>query len=258
MKFLATLILLFSAVSSVAAIQSDDEKLTPNEEQEIKSFVKQFAATIKKTRDLTPFVNTTPASDLMDKVLHDPNDSVGLIDYTLGSRVGRYQLRRFNIAMLNLGYLSELYVYTRFLVKETPIRDLRPAQQYPPNVIRTMKRNALINKWWATKDLDDSDAVLTTVAQFRSMLRTFEQAAALMRVYFRNHPPEQAAVYKRNLIDLEPFLKEIAVERCSTEQSCAGLPLHTQEIKLKLHVLDLSLVRLNGQLKFLMIGVGHD
>lgn len=258
MKFLIALLIFFCVVATVRANQGDDEKLSPSEEQEVRSFVKQFSATIERTRDLTPYLNKSPASDLMDKVLHDPGYPLGLVDYKLGSKIGKYQLRKFNIALWNIGYLSDLYIYSQFLLEKTAVKDLLPERQYPPNVVTVMKRNALLKKWWATKDSSGSETVLTTGAQVRSMLRTYNQPAALMRAYFKRHPPEQTAVYKQNLIYLEPVLKDIAVDRCSTAKFCAGLPLHTQEIKVHLPVLDLVLVRLDGQLKIGTIGIPND
>ena len=90
------------------------------------------------------------------------------------------------------------------------------------------------------------------------MLRTFEDAAAVMREYFRNHPPEQTSIYKQNLRYLEPFLKTIDLDRCSSEKFCVGLPLHTLNIRVHLPVLNLVLVRLRGRLQVLMIGLVDD
>ena len=74
MKCLITLVLLLLAVAAVSVQQINDEKLSPNEEQEVRAFANQFAAAIEKNRDLTPYLNRPPASDLMNKALHDPDD----------------------------------------------------------------------------------------------------------------------------------------------------------------------------------------
>jgi hypothetical protein len=202
MRSLALLLLLLVTLVPIHANTSkeaDEEKLSATEEEKVRQFVNHFAATIKKTRDLTPYLNRPPASNLLDQALHDPKDPVGLVVYNLGSKIGKYQLRKFNIALWNLSYLSDLYIYSRFRLEKTAIRDLSPQQQYPSNVVKLMKRNSLVNKWWHTKDLSDSETVVTTVGEFRSILGTFQRAIVLMRQYFRNRPPEHTAIYKQNL-----------------------------------------------------------
>ena len=173
MKFLATLLLFLTTLVPVhtsTSKQTDEEKLSPTEEEEVRQFVNPFAATINKTRDLTPYLNRPPASNFLDRVLHDPNDPVGLVDYNLASKIGKYQLRKFHIVLWNLAYLSDLYIYSKFHLQKTAVRDLSPEQQYPPNVVESMKRDSLVNRWWRTKDLSDSETVVRTVGEFRSML----------------------------------------------------------------------------------------
>lgn len=64
------------------------------------------------------------------------------------------------------------------------------------------------------------------------------------------------SIYKQNLTYLRAFLNEITVDTC--EQDCVGLPLGTQIIKVNLPVLQLLLVRLNGRLQVLLVGLHDD
>ena len=238
--------------------QANDQELTATEKQEVREFAKRFAARLEKTRDLTPYLNKPPASNFLDKVIADPDDSVGMVDKDVVSKVGSYQLRQFYIALWNIAFLSESYIYSRFLLQKTSVTDLSPQQQYPAHVFRFMKRNPTIRKWWKNVDSSDSEIRVTTVAQFYSLLSTYNEAATLMRTYFRRHPPEGTAIYKQNLTYLEPFLNEIAVETCDSEQDCAGLPLRTKTIILNLPLVKLFLVQLNGRLQVLCVGLHDD
>lgn len=143
-------------------------------------------------------------------------------------------------------------------MQKTSVRDLLPRQQYPAHVVRFMQRNPTLKRWWKNDDSSDSEKRVTTVAQFYSLLKTYNEAAILMREYFRRHPPESTSIYKQNLTYLGPFLNEIAVDTCDSERDCAGLPLRTQTIRVNLPVLQLFLVRLDGRLQVLLVGLHSD
>jgi len=258
MRVLAALLLiLFTSALGFAnvSVQERNQKLSAKEEQQVREFARRVAANVEKTRDLTRYLNRPPARDLFDKVIADPNDSDGLIDKNVARKVGIYDLRRFYFALWNVAYLSESYIFSRFLFEKTAVRDLLPQQQYPDHVVKFLDQNPTINKWW--KDVDSQKQV-TTVAQFYSLLNTYQDAAVLMRSYFRRRPPERTAIYKQNLTYLRSFLNEISVDTCESEKDCAGLPLGTQTIQVNLPVLQLSLVKLNGRLQVLLIGLHSD
>jgi hypothetical protein len=121
-----------------------------------------------------------------------------------------------------------------------------------------MKRNPTIKRWWKNVDSSDSEVRVTTIGEFYSVLNTYNEAAILMRAYFRTHPPESTATYKQNLTYLGHFLNEIAVDTCDSERDCAGLPLRTQTIRVNLPVIQLFLVRLDGRLQVLLVGLHND
>jgi hypothetical protein len=247
----AFLFVLFTATNILA----QENKLSVKEEQEVREFARRVAANIEKTHDLTRYLNKPPARSFFDKGIN-PNDSVDFVDKDVARKVGSHELGRFYIVLWNLAYLSELYVFSRFLVEKTAVRDLLPQQQYPDHVVRFLERNPTIKKWWKT--VVDSEKQITTVVQFYSILNTYQRATALMRAYFKRQPPERTAIYKQNLTYLRAFLNEISVDTCETEQDCAGLPLGTRTITTNLPVLQLYLVKLNGRLQVLLIGLHSD
>jgi hypothetical protein len=261
MRILATLLLILSTLSPISAKvsnQESDEKLSPKEEKEVRAFAGRFAANLQRTRDLTPYLNKPPASDWFFKAITDPKDPAGFVDNEVASKLGEVKLLSFYIALWNVAYLSETYIYGRFLLEKTAFRDLSPQQQYPPHVVRLMKRNPTLNRWWKDDDSSDSEKRVATLEQFYSLLRTYSEAADLMRLYFRRHPPERTPIYKQNLRYLEHFLKEISVDTCDSQEKCAGLPLRTQTIKVNLPVVQLVLVRLDGRLQVLIVGLHND
>jgi len=260
MRVLAALLLIISvSASSLANIpaQENNQKLSAKEEQEVREFARRVAAHVEKTRDLTPYLKKPPASDLFDKAIADPNDPDGMVDQSVGRKVGRHELRRFYFMIWNVGYLSESYVFSKFLFEKTAVRDLLPQQHFPAHVVRFLEKNPIVKNWWS-RNFSDSETRITTVVQFYSLLKTYQHAVVLMRAYFGRHPPERTVVYKQNLAYLKHFLNEIAVDTCESEEDCAGLPLGTQTVRVNLPVLQLSLVRLNGRLQVLLIGLHND
>jgi hypothetical protein len=252
----AFLFVLFTSTNISA--QENNQKLSVKEEQEVREFARRVAANIEKTRDLTRYFNKSPARSFFNKAIADPNDSDDFVDKNVARKVGSHELRRFYIVLWNLAYLSESYVFSRFLVEKTAVRDLLPQQQYPHHVVRFLERNPTVKEWWKTVDSSDSEKQITTVVQFYSILNTFQNATVLMRAYFKRRPPERMAIYKQNLTHLRAFLNEISVDTCESEQNCAGLPLGTRTIRTNLPVLQLSLVKLNGRLQVLHIGLHSD
>lgn len=248
----AFLSVLFTSTNILA--QENSQKLSAQEEREVREFTRRVAANIEKTRDLTRYLNKPPARSFFNKGIN-PNDSVDLIDKDVARKVGNHEFRRFYIVLWNLAYLSESYVFSRFLVEKTAMRDLLPQQQYPDHVVKFLERNPAIKEWWKASD---SENQITTVVQFHSILNTFQHATVLMRAYFKRHPPERTAIYKQNLTHLRAFLNEISVDTCEREQDCAGLPLGTRTITTNLPVLQLYLVKLNGRLQVLLIGFHSD
>jgi len=260
-SFRCSILLILSTLASIPVNglhQENNQKLSASEEQEVREFARRLEANVEKTRDLGSYLNNPPASDFFYRAITDPDDSVGIVDKEVISKVGSDQLRRFYIAMWNIAYLSESYIYGRFLFQKTAVRDLLPQQQYPAHVVRFMTRDPTIRKWWKSVDSSDSEKRVTTVAQFYSLLNTWNEAAILMRAHFRKHPPEKTAIYKQNLTYLDHFLNEIAVETCDSEKECAGLPLRTQTIRVNLPVIQLLLVRLDGRLQVLLVGLHDD
>ena len=239
-------------------VQENNQKLSETEEREVREFARRVSANLEKTRDLTRYLNKPPAKNVFNKAITDPNDAVGMVDKNVARKVGNHELRRFYIVLWNIAYLSESYVFSKFLLEKTTVRDLLPQQQYPNHVVRFLEQNATVKKWWTNVDSSDSEKQITSVVQFYSILNTYRNATVLMRAYFKRHEPERTAIYKQNLKYLTSFLNEIRVDTCESEQDCAGLPLATRTIKVNLPVLQLSLVRLNGRLQVLLIGVHSD
>jgi hypothetical protein len=257
MRALILLFLLsFTALGAVdkSPTQTPDDQLSPGESREVEEFVRAFNKRLRLTRDLTPFQTEPPASEMLDKVLLDKDDSLPLVSSDLISRSNLRELRQFWIATLNLAYLSELYVYTRMSVKGIRTYELPHAQQYPPNVARLMKRNPILSKWWKEYDSDSSDQIAKTIEQLRRLTSTYQKAASLMRARFKAHPPEQTVQYRKNIGYLSEYLKAVDVDTCKSEEDCPGLQLHTKTITVNVPVLTLMLARIDGQLKILVIG----
>src|SRR5690242_13704207 len=90
----ALLLILFASTLSLA-VQENNQKLSRNEEQEVREFARRVAADIEKTRDLSHYLNKPPASNFFYKAIADPNDSVGMVDKNVARKVGSHEVRRF-------------------------------------------------------------------------------------------------------------------------------------------------------------------
>ena len=161
-------------------------------------------------------------------------------------------LQRFYVSMTNIAYLSQLYIYTQVYLKNMGVRDVPFGKQYPSNVVRFLKKNPMMRDWRSPNEFSEP---MNTVTQVRNWTRVFERAATMMRIYFRGHPPELTRMYRTNLAWIQPQLKDLKVESCNSKNNCLGYPAHSQFIVVELPVLELHLVRANGKLDILVIGL---
>lgn len=248
MRFIAPPLTLVCLVSLSFAGQASSEKLGAVEEQQVNIFVKSFSTRISRTRDLTPYL-TTPAAKI---ILHTVFEDGETLSPELLARTRQEDLERFYVAMINLSYLSELYVYSRVYLKNGGLREVPHEQQYPLHVYQSLRRNETVAAWWVH---DSSQEPLKTIDQLRGLTNSFERAAAMMRTHFNAHPPEQTRMYRTNLSWLKPQLRPLRVTHCDSKEGCAGFPIHSQFIDVELPLLSLMLVRMEGKLQVLMVGL---
>lgn len=240
-------------------LQTPDEQLSLEESKDVKQFVRRFSSQLRITRDLTPFLTEPLASKMLDKLLLDQKDSVlPWVSSNLISAGNLNELREFWIASVNLAYLSELYVYTRFSVRGTRTHELPHEQQYPPGVVRLLKRNLIVSEAWKDSDSDSADQVAHNIEQLRALIGTLQKGAIGMRAYFKAHPPERTAHYRNNIRYLSRHFTVRNVHTCSNQEDCGGLPLNTRYVDVNIPVLTLMLVWINGQPKILVIGIIDD
>jgi hypothetical protein len=246
MRLLISTLVLLSAPFVTTALPQ--KKLSPADEQEVRSLVTSFNHQIMRTRDLTPYLNTRSA-DIMVNAWFADND---LLSHDLLSKTKPDELRRFFIAMTNLSYLSTLYIYSRVYVKTGGFREVPPRKQYPPAVFRLLRRNPAVSDWWSP---DGFSKPMTSAQELRALTSTFEVATAMLRRYLKSRTPEQTRMYRRNLTWLEPLLKEPEIETCETSEQCAPYPVRTQFVNVQLPVVELVLVRINGKFEIITIGL---
>ncbi len=239
--------------------QAQSAKLSADESKQVEGFVRAFNIRLRRSRDLKPFLTEPLASDFLGRVLLDKDDTIPRLSEALISQDNLSDLRRLWIAMSNLAYLSELYVYTTMSVKGVRISELPHAKQYPLAVVRLLQRDPLLVKWWDETESNASDNVIQDAAQLEQLTRTLEKGVVLMRGYFRTHPPELTRQYRKNIVYLSKYyLKTIYVSWCETEAECATLPLHTKTVTINVPVLTLVLAWINGGLKILTVGIIDD
>jgi hypothetical protein len=92
-RMLASVLLILSILASIpvnGSHQENNQKLSATEEQEVREFARRLAARLEKTRDLSPYLNNPPASNLFDRAMTDDSDPI--VDKDLASRVGRLSI----------------------------------------------------------------------------------------------------------------------------------------------------------------------
>lgn len=261
MRALISLLVVPSMVLAVIGrpiSQSQSIKLSADESKQVKQFVRAFTRRIRHSRDLEPFLTEPPASDVIDKILLDKENCLPAVSATLIAQANLRDLRQFWIATTNLAYLSELYVYATMSVKGVRTYELPLEKQYPPSIVRMLKRDPLIVKLLRASDANTSDDFIQEAAQLRELTKALDQAGVLMRRYFRTQPPEQTREYSRNIAYFSRYSNVLTALSCDTEAECPGLPLHTRTVTVKVAVLTLMLGWVNGELKILAIGIIDD
>jgi hypothetical protein len=249
MRLVSSLLLLvWLWPAAISAGQTPDDKLAPADEAEVKRFAQSFSAQIQRTRDLAPYLKGPTATRIAKSWFEDSD----LISHDLVPKMRTDDLQRFDISMTNIAYLSQLYIYTRVYLKKMGVRDVPFGKQYPPAVVQFLKKNRMMRDW---RSPNKFSGPMKTVAQVRDLTHSFERASTMMRNYFRVHPPELTRMYLRNLAWIQPQLKDFKVESCDSQDKCLGYPVHSQFIVVELPVLELHIVRANGKLDILVIGL---
>ncbi|HSS21551.1 MAG TPA: hypothetical protein VLL54_15870 [Pyrinomonadaceae bacterium] len=250
-KRVVVLLLLLLVPSLRLAAQTADEKLSPADEQEVRRFVKSFSDQILRTRDLSPLLQMPSARPALDVAFADSD----LLAQELRPKMKPQELRRFQIALINLSFLSSLYVYGNVDITNGSFQRLDYRQQYPAAVYRYLKQNPNVSNMWTIESGADP---ISDPVKVRGVTATFERGATMLRGYLRAHPPERSPMYQKNLAWVMPRLKEMRVETCTTIEKCAPYPAHSQFVTVQLPVLQLSLVKSNGKLGIMTIGILED
>jgi len=244
-----TLLVTFVSLATLSlAGQASREKLSSVENQDVNAFVESFKADISKTRDLTRYLTTPIAKRILNTVFQDGET----LAPELLARTAPEDLQRFYVAMTNLSYLSQLYVYTRVELKNGGLREVPPERQYPRPVYQSLVRNDTLTAWWRH---DSSQEPIKTTDQLRELTQSFERAAGMMRRDFAKHRPESSTMYRKNVSWLKTRLHPIKVTQCDSSASCEGFPMQAQFIDVELPVLTLYLVRINGKVQLRMVGI---
>lgn len=246
------------SASAKPLYQTADDKLSVDESKQVEQFVRRFNRRLRLTRDLTPFILEPKSREFVDRFLLDKDDPIAPLNQDLIEARNLLQLRRCWIAMLNLSYLSDLYVYTTMSIEGIRTYDLPHEQTYPPSVLRLLKSDPIVLKVWKESESGSSDGSVRSLKQLRQLTSTFKDAAARMRVYFRTHPPERDPEYRKNLKYLSGNFKVVYVNTCKTQDDCGVLPLNTKSVTLNVPVLTLVLGWINGKLSIVGLGIVDD
>jgi hypothetical protein len=257
------LLLAVSIMASAVGIsfgQATGDAPQSGDEREVREFATKVDNQLRATRDLTPFLSGRLATVLISSVATEDEPPFGIIKHDVALRANANDLKQFYIAMLNVAYLSDLYLYSKISIKKTRIRELPIKDQYPPNVYRLIKSDPFLSKTWhENSEQDSSDNMIRSVRALRHLTAAMQKAANLMRRSFLRHPPEESVQYRENIAYLEPYLKKIRIdEACDSAKSCGPFPLHTQTAFVRLPVVQLMIARINGKLEIVTVGLSID
>jgi hypothetical protein len=250
--------LIVLAVPRTSPGRTSEEQLSAAESRRVERFVREFERQLKITRNLTPFLNQIAVRAMFEKVLLDKEDPILPVNPDIISRANLVDLRQLGFAMWNFAYLSELYAYTKFDIIGKRFLELPREQQYPPNVVRLMKRSPAALRWWNSSDSNSSKPVARNLDELRAFTRTLGRCGDLMRAYFAAHPPERAVQYRKNIARISDHSKPFNIHICDGDEDCVGLPLHTKTVYVNIPVLTLGLAVLNDEVRLLLVGIIDD
>ncbi len=214
-------------------------------------FAVSFSQSLEQTKDFKPIIENLFAADYLNGYLHDSDTNWFLnLDRDTAAKVGRAELQRFYVALLNADYLSCMY-----LISQSPVdsdSSVPDEKLLPPDVAQLIKEHPYTATYQRKAGNYDYLAEnIDRVDRLRSYTDLLEKIAALMRKHVINARAERSKGYRSMLENWDRTfaLYKPKVRICAG--NCLGLPQGTRLFEVNVPVFHLQLAEIGGQLKII-------
>jgi hypothetical protein len=221
------------------------------ESERIAKYALSFSQNLERTKDFKPMIEKFFAANYLDGYLHD-NDTNWFfnLDRNTAAKLGRAELQRFYVALLNANYLSSVYLISQY--PSDPDSLVPDEKLLPPDVVQLIKDHAYTATY--KRDAGNYDYLaekVDRVERLRSYTDLLEKIAASMRKHVINVRAERSKEYASMLEDWDWrfALYQPKVRICAAD--CLGLPQGTRLFEVNVPVFHLQLAEINGKLKII-------
>ena len=205
----------------------------------------KFAQRLEQSKDFRRLIPTFFVEDYLDRYLQDENSNwLFNLNRDTATKVSRQELQRFYVAVMNTGYLSTLYVLSRYpsnLPESVPITKL-----FSSDILQVIKKHPYTTIY---KHEENDYGFLAQPVEDARQLRIYtdllEKVGSLLRYHALRSGSEHSKQYQAMLESWD--LYEPKLEICA--QSCFGLPAGTRLFAVNVPVFRLQLAEIRGALK---------
>lgn len=208
-----------------------------------------FSEHLERVRDFKPIIEKFFVENYLDGYLQDKYTNWLLsLDRDTAAKVSRSELKRFNVALLNTGYLSSLYLMSQYPSdSEEPVSE---EKLIPPDIVQLIRNHPYTSAYKGKSgDYDYLLEKIDSVERLRSYTDLLEGVGELMRKHVKRVEAEQS---KELLAMLEGWDFQFALYKPSVRtcaQNCLGLPNGTRLFEVNVPVFRLQLAEIKGELK---------
>ena len=250
------------------AVQEDEQKLSPEEEQEARALVARLEERLLATNDFGPIVDELFVGDFQERLWQAPHNSLPwyFVDKFLLGYAGPAELRRFYVASVSFYRLFfRLEEAAKALKKqsENSEKELKAADIMSQEIINVLLGNPTIaelakefredDENESTRGADDTDemGIIKTQRQLEDVSSTLEKANELMRKRLADMLASLQASRAGGVNEKEGEKDSPYFSPTTLDEDEYGFPQGTRVIHAEVPPFCVYLVRVDGRLRIL-------
>jgi hypothetical protein len=213
--------------------------------QKAATFAYEFAKSLEHAKDFKQIIDRFFVANYLNGYLNDQQTNWFLnLDRHTAAMLSREELQRFYVALMNAGYLSSVYVISRYPSdSEEPVAVER---LFPPDVLQLIRNHPYTAAYKGHEgNYDFLDEKIDNVKRLRSYTDLLEQLSLLMRKHVTRGAAEHSKGYRAVLEDWDLYQPKVR----SCARDCMGLPKGTILFEVNVPVFRLQIADIRGNLK---------
>jgi surface-adhesin protein E len=226
--------------------ESDEAIKTAIELERVTRYALSFSQHLERAKNFKPIIEEFFVTNYLDGYLQDPGTNWFLnLDRDTAARVSRRELQRYNVALLNAGYLSCVY-----LISQYPSDSDEPVSEdklIPPDIIQLIRNHPYTAAYKRNDgNYDYLAEKIDSVERLWSYTDLLEKVAELMQQHVVGVGAADSKEYLA-IWDFTSALYQPKARICAHD--CLGLPKGTRVFEVSVPVFRLQLAEINGNLK---------